>query len=339
MKIQVNQRVKFLNEKGGGIVTKIDKNIAIVRTEDGFEIPYPIDELIVDKNIEGDEFFKAQESQEQSKAPKVEEYKPIKKENEEVNIFIATTVDNLNNPQKINFHLVNDSNWNLLYALQIRFHKDFVSYVGNAMANYIEEIIQIDASDANKIKELVLQLIFYRSEPYSIKEPFIKKIECYPLRFTNAKNYVISDFFEEKVHLITILEENPMVKAIEEISNEQIIKVSDHKEKSSKEKPKKFRSPFKPDTIEVDLHIDKLVDDTTGMDAKTILDLQMKKFEVELLAAKKKQYVKKIIFIHGKGNGRLKFEIRNYLEKNGYVFQDASFQKYGFGATMVFLKN
>jgi len=49
--------------------------------------------------------------------------------------------------------------------------------------------------------------------------------------------------------------------------------------------------------------------------------------------------VKKIVFIHGKGDGVLKTEIRQELKTNykKYQFQDASFQQYGFGATMVYI--
>ena len=46
---------------------------------------------------------------------------------------------------------------------------------------------------------------------------------------------------------------------------------------------------------------------------------------------------KKIVFIHGVGNGVLKNEIRKALEKKykWHTFQDASFKEYGYGATMV----
>lgn len=46
--------------------------------------------------------------------------------------------------------------------------------------------------------------------------------------------------------------------------------------------------------------------------------------------------MKKIIFIHGVGNGRLKQEIISVLKATrGISFQDASYKEYGFGATQV----
>ena len=44
--IKVGDKVKFLNDVGGGVVTSfINKNMVNVENEDGFEIPYPISQL------------------------------------------------------------------------------------------------------------------------------------------------------------------------------------------------------------------------------------------------------------------------------------------------------
>ena len=49
---------------------------------------------------------------------------------------------------------------------------------------------------------------------------------------------------------------------------------------------------------------------------------------------------KKIIFIHGKGEGVLRNAIVNELHYRykRYSYQDASFQEYGYGATQVTIK-
>ena len=48
MEISIGDKVRFLNDVGGGIVVKIvSKNQAIVRDNDGFEYPYPPNELVV----------------------------------------------------------------------------------------------------------------------------------------------------------------------------------------------------------------------------------------------------------------------------------------------------
>jgi hypothetical protein len=45
--IKIGDRVKFLNDVGGGIVTGfLGKNMVKVENEDGFEVPYPVAKLI-----------------------------------------------------------------------------------------------------------------------------------------------------------------------------------------------------------------------------------------------------------------------------------------------------
>ncbi|MFN6039840.1 MAG: hypothetical protein ACK452_15330, partial [Bacteroidota bacterium] len=48
MKIRIGDKVRFLNESGGGIVTRfIDKESVYIEIEDGFELPYPVKYLVV----------------------------------------------------------------------------------------------------------------------------------------------------------------------------------------------------------------------------------------------------------------------------------------------------
>ena len=65
---------------------------------------------------------------------------------------------------------------------------------------------------------------------------------------------------------------------------------------------------------------------------------QMEVFHATL-AEHKKEKGKKIVFIHGKGEGVLRKEIEKTLryQYKNYTFQDASFREYGFGATMVII--
>jgi len=90
---------------------------------------------------------------------------------------------------------------------------------------------------------------------------------------------------------------------------------------------------------EVDLHIQELVDSASGLSNKEMLDIQMERFRSEMEKAVH-DGTKKIVFVHGVGQGTLKNEIRRELETRyrKYDVQDASFREYGYGATMVILK-
>ncbi len=89
-------------------------------------------------------------------------------------------------------------------------------------------------------------------------------------------------------------------------------------------------------TLEVDLHAHELLDTTAGMDARDIKAYQLKTVR-ETLEKNAKEKGRKIIFIHGNGEGVLRKAILDMLRRDfpKYETQDASFQQYGFGATMV----
>ena len=88
--------------------------------------------------------------------------------------------------------------------------------------------------------------------------------------------------------------------------------------------------------LEVDLHINELLDNTHGLSNADMLQYQLKKF-VEVMEQYKHQQGKRIVFIHGKGEGVLRKAILDELKRKypRCKWQDASFQEYGFGATQV----
>ena len=88
--------------------------------------------------------------------------------------------------------------------------------------------------------------------------------------------------------------------------------------------------------LEIDLHIGELLDDTRGMSNSEMLNYQLTKFR-EVMEKYKAKREQKIVFIHGKGDGVLRKAIVEELKKkySNCRYQDASFQEYGFGATMV----
>jgi dsDNA-specific endonuclease/ATPase MutS2 len=110
------------------------------------------------------------------------------------------------------------------------------------------------------------------------------------------------------------------------------------KEKISQNKPKKsFFTKQKNEVIlEVDLHINQLTKSTRNMDNYDMLNLQLDtaKRKIEFAVSKR---ISKIVFIHGVGEGVLKFELQRLLNKYPVKYYDASYKKYGLGATEVYV--
>ncbi|HCS88246.1 MAG TPA: hypothetical protein DIW30_07625 [Bacteroidales bacterium] len=93
------------------------------------------------------------------------------------------------------------------------------------------------------------------------------------------------------------------------------------------------------DILEVDLHINALCDNSTQMERNEMLQYQLRVFE-RIMQENIHNRGKKIVFIHGRGEGILKAAISSALNKRYPMceYYDASFAQYGFGATMVVIR-
>ena len=88
--------------------------------------------------------------------------------------------------------------------------------------------------------------------------------------------------------------------------------------------------------VVLDLHIENLIDSHNGMNNSAILKIQMSHFKSFLnKSIDKKQ--RKIVVIHGVGEGVLRHEIRKELDIYHPYFEyyDASYDDFGYGATEI----
>lgn len=136
--------------------------------------------------------------------------------------------------------------------------------------------------------------------------------------------------------LIKYKKQGDLKKAV--FLNTSMDSVISEKEQSFKRKqPKtKAKERYEP-TMEVDLHINQLVKSSKGMSNHDMLTLQLETAKRQLDFAINKR-IQKIVFIHGVGEGVLKTEL-DYLfgRYNNVKFYDANYQKYGLGATEVYI--
>lgn len=126
-----------------------------------------------------------------------------------------------------------------------------------------------------------------------------------------------------------------------DIEQHKLTKYSDINNSMLKEKqgvPSKKKRGFKKyknDVVmEVDLHASKLLRSTKNMDNFDILSIQLDTAKRKLEYCIQKR-IPKIVFIHGVGQGVLKTELQFLLNKYPVNYYDASYVKYGLGATEV----
>ncbi|GGD08147.1 Smr/MutS family protein [Hyunsoonleella pacifica] len=120
---------------------------------------------------------------------------------------------------------------------------------------------------------------------------------------------------------------NSKINAI--ITEKEVIK----RKPSKRVKPKERSQP----AMEVDLHIHHLVKSSRGMTNFEMLNLQLDTARYQLEFAIKKR-IQRIVFIHGVGEGVLREELATLFRRYDNIkYYDANFQKYGVGATEVYI--
>jgi hypothetical protein len=119
-----------------------------------------------------------------------------------------------------------------------------------------------------------------------------------------------------------------------------MIAANDALEEQRKKRPgqRPGKTPKKPEDnsiAEVDLHLHELVEDETRLSKDERLSYQLAFFERRLEAAIR-DGKRKLIVIHGVGEGVLREEVRRILQfYDGVQFHDADMRRYGAGATEV----
>lgn len=155
---------------------------------------------------------------------------------------------------------------------------------------------------------------------------------------TKNKEFIIetSDGFEMQASANElVLLPNQANLQIDEKALQNVKKNELKRKKSNKSivKHKKLKQP----ALEVDLHIHELVENTKNMSNFDMLNIQLDAAKRQIQFAKQKR-IKRVILIHGVGQGVLKAELETILRRDEEVeFYDADYKTYGLGATEVYI--
>ncbi|MFV0346111.1 MAG: DUF2027 domain-containing protein [Bacteroidales bacterium] len=342
--INIGDRVKFLNSVGGGIVRGFQsKSVALVEDEDGFEVPTLVSELVKDNSGSYSATPQHDDTSttvlQSPQAPEQEVYEPIIIEgNDKPNFFVAFVPTDTNNPVggEIELFIINDSNYTLLFNYSKKHDDTFISVEsGDIEPNTKLLIDSYSQSDLPDFPKLYFQIIPFLSESKELSSPFTKELVISPVKFYKEKSYLENDFFNEHA-IIFSLSKDLVAEDFDKITQDEFRKVLAQKEQEPTPKRSVNKRKRTSELIEVDLHIHEILDDFLGLSNHEMLEIQLERFNNEMKDAIANK-VRKIVFIHGVGAGKLKMEILNELKRKyaKYSYQDASFKEYGFGATMV----
>lgn len=261
-----------------------------------------------------------------------------------LNVFLAFVPEDIKAVSTTPFeaYLVNDSNYYLYYT--------YLSAEGKAWTTRAHGLIEpntkllleeFEKSELNDRERVAVQLIAFKDNRSFMMKPSVSvEIRIDTVKFYKLHTFQNSDFFETPALMYDIIKNDQPIKQVY-VSAEELQEVLIQK--------KSVDAPSKPQTlikrggkneiVEIDLHIGELLDDTHGMSNSEILNYQLDKFR-EVMEQYKKKREQRIVFIHGKGDGVLRKALLDELKRKypDCRHQDASFQEYGFGATMVTIK-
>ncbi|WP_276892695.1 DUF2027 domain-containing protein [Hallella bergensis] len=264
-------------------------------------------------------------------------------------------------------YFVNDSNYYMRFACSKRTDNRWeLQYDGEAEPNAKQFLGKFTREEAAGLGKLAVQMMAYKRDgAFDLKPSADVLLRIDPQRFYKVHTFKTNPFFETASILFTIVENDKvdrprdidaeklkrsMFKAAEEEKTapqslsknqrEQLVRrYADDQRKGGRRKAPYMHHKDSDDTVVVDLHAGQILDTTMGMEAGDILEYQLQVFRdtLEKLSGKKGQ---RVVFIHGKGEGVLRRAIISELtyRYKPYTYQDASFQEYGYGATMVTIK-
>ncbi|MBN2480198.1 MAG: DUF2027 domain-containing protein [Bacteroidales bacterium] len=354
VKYKTGDKVRFLNETGGGFITRIDeKGMVFVETKDGFEIPASIKDLIPADGFSGDFLDqngivpnKVSEEQQGTKVPVVKpditEYVALPQDVSEDAEFslLAGFVPETGDPvfsSGIACYLINDSGFCTYYMLGT-FEQGRYNHLssGRMEANMKYYIRTFNQTDISKIAGLHLQAIWINEGKYFRKEPVDVLIDLTMVNFSKEHQYRENDYFDSKALLFTAWSSKKVVREVP--GPEKDITLPSGELKPSEKKGALKKKKRNDETYEVDLHIDQMVADSSKYSPAEIVSMQIKRLHESMEEAISKK-MRRVVIIHGVGQGTLKMQIRKELQEKypEFLFQDASFKEYGFGATMVHL--
>lgn len=268
-----------------------------------------------------------------------------------LSLFLAFLPENIKNLSNTRFevYLINDSNYHLFYTYATAEGQSWLLRSSGELEPNSKLLLErIAHEDVNNIEHTALQAIAYKQEKdYALKPVVDAQLHIEPLKFYKQHLFCENPFFETDALLYPIVENDKTATPEQPHLNADALKESmlggggadksNHKKPSKENRP--LRSRSESDILVVDLHADEILETTQGMEPFDILQYQLEVFR-RTLQEHAKNYGQKIIFIHGKGEGVLRKALVTELRRNykDYLYQDASFREYGYGATQVMIK-
>lgn len=330
--VRIGDIVRFISEKLEGKVTGIVDNhtVNVFCNEFGFEIPASINDLVVIRS----DFNTTTTATTASGKPTGQKAITVQSAN---TMYLAIIPENFNNLPESRYEiaLINDTPQTGLYSVAFYNGEKYNGIsAGNCNPDSSCPIGTYSPKELENIKAIQVQAVFYQKGLCTPRKPIDIQIKVSPVSLCKSGAYTHTRWFEAMV-MLRPLDKESMIQ--EEIVPSLLLNAI--KEKKEEEPVNRPQKQIVNNILEIDLHINQLLETTAGMENKDILEYQLEVFR-KTLEEYKLRRGQKIVFIHGKGDGvlrqRILWELQTKYKRHQH--QDASFKQYGYGATMVTIK-
>ena len=365
MELKPGDKVRYLNEKGGGIITGIISSTMVnVAIEEGFEVPVLIKDLIlIEPQGAADRFFdrhvnvnlpKSEATPHQhnpGEPAQTGRNQPEDDSDDRISYLFrqsgARTVEGIYlayapHDQKwlisgnLEIYLVNNTRHDALFSFSLM--EDEKGYAGvdyDVIPPFSKMLIDtIRREDIEGWSDGVVQVIFHKNEISPLLSPLHAAFKIKPVRFYKETSYQDFPLIGLKAVLINLgdLAGQVIVSSSDSIDKSGIDPAAQQKIAAISPAAMIDLHKVAPREAEVDLHISALRIDYSEMPSNEILNYQIDYFKRSLDSAIAHNYTK-VTYIHGIGNGVLKTAISAHIaEYENVMLQNAPFAKYGYGA-------
>lgn len=244
-------------------------------------------------------------------------------------------------------YLINDSDFyvQVLYlsAEGANWRARFCATVEPNTKVFVEEF---DRSQLGELERVAVQAMAWKPDRvFPLKPTLTTEVRLDCTKFYKMHVFQPNEFFRDPNWTVPLVRDDKPVRSLfpdADAMRQALLGQPAHEPQPARQPKKAQEGPAhskpnrKPEIIEVDLHIEQLIDNLSGLSAGDMLMVQMKEFR-RVMDEHVKQPGTRIVFIHGKGEGVLRKNILQELRARykNCTAQDASFREYGFGATMV----
>ncbi|MEO8147830.1 MAG: Smr/MutS family protein [Bacteroidia bacterium] len=329
-KFKPGDKVSFKNEKLNGVVIDISKGGKIkVMLDDGFDMDVLENELIRVNTASNElnKFYKKEDVPFKDEIPLAIQFG----KDGEVNFITLPAEENSVLSGPVIFIIENRTDYSIAFNFSYKNEFD-ISGIANGIL-VPKSKYESEKYHRNELKlwtGLHIELLFFKPGNFKPVKPVIKDVSIQlPALQQIQQDLKGRNAFAQFQLLYNNTEQPINVEQLKNAFNNKTKTIADNS----------FTSDVfsYSSSIEVDLHIESLTDNYSGLSNAEILEMQMITFRNTLNSAIVKK-IKTVTFIHGIGDGILKKAILTELKDyNGIKHRPAPMGKYGLGAMEVIL--